>query len=121
MDSRPGPVGFGGLTWGRGTPRARPAAGYGPCSGWTGPNTAAVCGRCSERSLRPRAGSPVYQGTARSQTSDPPEETQTSFNIIPFRNIYRIHNSGSGEYDAEESEEYNEKTSWRWAVETILN
>lgn len=60
------------LTWGRGRRRARPAAGCGPCWGWSGPDTAAACVRCTTRCLRPPAESPACLETARSQTSSPP-------------------------------------------------
>lgn len=64
------------LTWGRGRRRARPAAGCGPCWGWSGPDTEAACVRCTRRCLRPPAESPACPETARSRTSSPPGDKQ---------------------------------------------
>lgn len=65
-------------TWCRGRPTVHPAAGCGPCWGWSGPGTSAVCARDSTRCLRFPAGSPACRETARSRTSNPPDGTKTS-------------------------------------------
>lgn len=81
------------LTWGRGRRRVRPAAGCGPCWGWSGRDTAAVCVRCSTRCLRPPAESPACLETARSPTSNPPEGAQDRFY---FRIHFTDHHGGEG-------------------------
>lgn len=66
-------------TWCRGRPTVHPAAGCGPCWGWSGPDTSAVYGHDSTRCLRSPAGSPACRETARSRTSNPPDDTKIEY------------------------------------------